>query len=316
MKNKNIIDIAFYSEWDDIKPWKTLLRKKGFNLLSWPKEIKNSSKIEIALVWDPPKNMLNKFPNLKLVHSLGAGVDHIKLKNLNNKLKITRLVDPDLSSQMSEYIVMSVLMCQRHFFEYSHQQKVKLWKQLKNIPKSEFQVSLLGYGKIGKDVNKKLNYLGFTTKIWTRTKKMTNNKNFYHGKDQLIKCLKNYANFNGRASRAEFWYFLLYWCIVYFLVILIDRQIGYNFLNLEDLPFSEYLPIGKFYSNVGIFVFFYRPLTLVPSFAVIVRRLHDMNMTGKWAYSFIIPPLGIILLIYLAKAGDINKNQYGDVPNE
>ena len=191
MKNKNIIDIAFYSEWDDIKPWKTLLRKKGFNLLSWPKEIKNSSKIEIALVWDPPKNMLNKFPNLKLVHSLGAGVDHIKLKNLNNKLKITRLVDPDLSSQMSEYIVMSVLMCQRHFFEYSHQQKVKLWKQLKNIPKSEFQVSLLGYGKIGKDVNKKLNYLGFTTKIWTRTKKMTNNKNFYHGKDQLIKCLKN-----------------------------------------------------------------------------------------------------------------------------
>ena len=64
MKNKNIIDIAFYSEWDDIRPWKNLLRKKGFNLLCWPKEIKNSSKIEIALVWDPPKNMLNKFPNL------------------------------------------------------------------------------------------------------------------------------------------------------------------------------------------------------------------------------------------------------------
>ena len=186
-----MIDIAFYSEWDDIRPWKTLLRKKGFNLLSWPKEIENSEKIEIALVWDPPKNMLNKFPNLKLVHSLGAGVDHIKLKDLNEKLKITRLVDPDLSAQMSEYIVMSVLMCQRNIFQYSHQQKIKLWKQLKNIPKSEFQVSLLGYGKIGKDVNKKLNLLGFTTKIWTRTKKITNNKNFYHGKHQLIKCLKD-----------------------------------------------------------------------------------------------------------------------------
>ena len=45
MRNKNIIDIAFYSEWDDIRPWKTLLRKKGFNLLSWPKEIKNSEKL-------------------------------------------------------------------------------------------------------------------------------------------------------------------------------------------------------------------------------------------------------------------------------
>ena len=130
----------------------------------------------------------------------------------------------------------------------------------------------------------------------------------------FIKCLRNYANFEGRASRAELWYFLLYWCVTYFFIIIIDGQIGYSFLNLEDLPYNEYLPIGKFYSNVGILVFFYRPLTLVPSFAVIVRRLHDLNMSGKWAYSFIIPPLGIILLLFLTKSGDKNKNQYGNPP--
>ena len=131
----------------------------------------------------------------------------------------------------------------------------------------------------------------------------------------FIKCLKNYANFNGRASRAELWYFLLFWSIFYFVVILIDRQIGYNFISLNDLPLNEYLPIGKFYSDVGILVFFYRPLTIVPSFAVIVRRLHDMNMSGKWAYSFLIPPVGILLLFYLVKSGDKNENQYGDVPD-
>ena len=130
----------------------------------------------------------------------------------------------------------------------------------------------------------------------------------------FIKCLRNYANFEGRASSAELWYFLLYWCVIYFFIIIIDGQIGYSFLNLEDLPYNEYLPIGKFYSNVGILVFFYRPLTLVPSFAVIVRRLHDLNMSGKWAYSFIIPPLGIILLLFLTKSGDKNKNQYGNAP--
>ena len=130
----------------------------------------------------------------------------------------------------------------------------------------------------------------------------------------FIKCIKNYSNFDGRASRAELWYFLLYWCVIYFFIIIIDGQIGYSFLNLEDLPYNEYLPIGKFYSNVGILVFFYRPLTLVPSFAVIVRRLHDLNMSGKWAYSFIIPPLGIILLLFLTKSGDKNKNQYGNAP--
>ena len=131
----------------------------------------------------------------------------------------------------------------------------------------------------------------------------------------FIKCLKNYANFNGRASRAELWCFLLFWSIFYFVVILIDRQIGYNFISLNDLPLNEYLPIGKFYSDVGILVFFYRPLTIVPSFAVIVRRLHDMNMSGKWAYSFLIPPVGILLLFYLVKSGDKNENQYGDVPD-
>ena len=130
----------------------------------------------------------------------------------------------------------------------------------------------------------------------------------------FIKCLKNYSNFEGRASRAELWYFLLYWCVIYFFIIIIDGQIGYSFLNLEDLPYNEYLPIGKFYSNVGILVFLYRPLTLLPSFAVIVRRLHDLNMSGKWAYSFIIPPLGIILLLFLTKSGDKNKNQYGNAP--
>ncbi len=130
----------------------------------------------------------------------------------------------------------------------------------------------------------------------------------------FIKCIKNYSNFEGRASRAELWYFLLYWCVIYFFIIIIDGQIGYSFLNLEDLPYNEYLPIGKFYSNVGILVFLYRPLTLLPSFAVIVRRLHDLNMSGKWAYSFIIPPLGIILLLFLTKSGDKNKNQYGNAP--
>ena len=130
----------------------------------------------------------------------------------------------------------------------------------------------------------------------------------------FIKCFKDYAKFKGRASRAELWYFLLFWSIFYVIVILIDRQIGYNFISLKDLPLNEYLPIGKFYSDVGILVFFYRPLTILPSLAVVVRRLHDMNMNGKWTLLFLIPPIGILLLLYLAKSGDKNENQYGNVP--
>jgi len=130
----------------------------------------------------------------------------------------------------------------------------------------------------------------------------------------FIKCFKEYANFKGRASRAELWYFLLFWSIFYVIIILIDRQIGYNFISLKDLPLNEYLPIGKFYSDIGILVFFYRPLTIIPSIAVVIRRLHDMNMSGKWALLFLIPPIGILLLLYLVKSGDNYENQYGSVP--
>ena len=130
----------------------------------------------------------------------------------------------------------------------------------------------------------------------------------------FIKCFKDYANFKGRASRAELWYFLLFWSIIYVIIIIIDRQIGYNFISLKDLPLNEYLPIGKFYSDIGILVFFYRPLTIIPSIAVVIRRLHDMNMSGKWALLFLIPPIGILLLLYLVKSGDNYENQYGSVP--
>ena len=39
-----------------------------------------------------------------------------------------------------------------------------------------------------------------------------------------------------------------------------------------------------------------------------------MNMSGKWALLFLIHPIGILLLLYLAKYGDKNGNQYGNVP--
>ena len=130
----------------------------------------------------------------------------------------------------------------------------------------------------------------------------------------FIKCFREYANFKGRASRAELWYFLLFWSIFYFIVIIIDQKIGYSFFKLNDLPFGQYIPLTKVYSEVGVLVFFYRPLTIIPSFAVIVRRLHDLNLSGKWAWLFIIPPLGILLLLYLVKPGQGIKNKFGDIP--
>ena len=129
----------------------------------------------------------------------------------------------------------------------------------------------------------------------------------------FIKCMKNYAFFKGRSSRAEFWYFILYWIILYGVIILIDRTIGYNIINLNELPYSEYVPLANVYGEVGPLILFYRPLTIIPSIAVAARRLHDINMNGKWSL-LLLTPIAPLLMLLLIKKGDIIENQYGNLP--
>ena len=130
----------------------------------------------------------------------------------------------------------------------------------------------------------------------------------------FIKCIKNYTPFKGRASRTEFWYFLLYWAIFYVIIIAIDRVLGLNFINLKALPFSEYIPLAKLYEDVGLLTVLYRPLTILPSLAVISRRLHDINRSGWWCL-MCVTPLVIILIIFLCKKSDESENQFGPEPS-
>ena len=130
----------------------------------------------------------------------------------------------------------------------------------------------------------------------------------------FIKCIKNYTLFTGRASRTEFWYFLLYWAIFYVIIIAIDRVLGLNFIKLKALPFSEYIPLANLYEDVGLLTVLYRPLTILPSLAVISRRLHDINRSGWWCL-MCVTPLVIILIIFLCKKSDESENQFGPEPS-
>lgn len=111
--------------------------------------------------------------------------------------------------------------------------------------------------------------------------------------------LENYANFKGRARRAEYWYFVLgnFLLIIPFYVLTIIGAINDNTLFL----------------TAGVIVYALVILaTIVPSLAVVVRRLHDINKSG-WYYFIALIPLigGIILLVWLFTDGDRFDNNYG-----
>jgi uncharacterized membrane protein YhaH (DUF805 family) len=110
---------------------------------------------------------------------------------------------------------------------------------------------------------------------------------------------ENYANFNGRARRAEYWNFAL--CnllsVVPFYVLGFIGAMGHRTV-LMTVGFGLY----------GIYLL----AMIVPSLAVAVRRLHDINKSG-WAYFIVIIPLigPIILLVWFFTEGTRGRNSYG-----
>ena len=187
------INIVFYSKWDSYKEWKSILIKYNINLYNWPEEFietKAYPNINGALVWDPPDEIWSYFPNIQIIQSLGAGVDHILKKKFPKNINIIKLYDPDLSNQMAEYALMSVLMCKRKYFQYSKNMKNKIWNQITPLANKDFKITILGYGNIAKLVIKKLQYFGFNIKVWGNSKRNLKNIDYYFGKNKFHESIK------------------------------------------------------------------------------------------------------------------------------
>lgn len=111
--------------------------------------------------------------------------------------------------------------------------------------------------------------------------------------------LQNYANFNGRARRSEYWYYTLMNIIIAIVAMILDKALGINF---------DPLPYGPLYAFYGLAVF-------LPGLAVAVRRLHDVNKSGWFILIALIPIIGAIwLLVLFCTEGDKGQNQYGADP--
>ena len=118
--------------------------------------------------------------------------------------------------------------------------------------------------------------------------------------DYVKKCFQNYANFSGRARRAEYWYFCLFNTIISVVLSGLGRLAGG-----EGFIATALTGIASLYSLA----------TLVPGLAVAWRRLHDIGKSGAYWFFILIPLAGpIILLVWLAKAGDAGDNAYGPDP--
>lgn len=146
--------------------------------------------IDYAIVWKQPPGVLADLPNLKAIFSLGAGVDHILAdRTVPPELPIVRIVAPDLTSRMSEYVLWRVLDHFRKGMTYRSQQSRRLWNERLQPSAGEVTVGILGLGELGRDAARKLNLVGFQIAGWSRRPKNLPGVETFHGTDGLKACL-------------------------------------------------------------------------------------------------------------------------------
>ncbi|HTT80682.1 MAG TPA: glyoxylate/hydroxypyruvate reductase A, partial [Stellaceae bacterium] len=128
--------------------------------------------IDYAIVWRPPPGLLASLPNLRLILSLGAGVDHLfGDRQLPRGVPVVRLVDPYLSAAMSEFVALAVLRLHRHDLDYLAQQRAREWREQPQKNAAERPVGILGFGTIGQAAGGMLKALGFSVTGWSRSAK-------------------------------------------------------------------------------------------------------------------------------------------------
>jgi len=108
-----------------------------------------------------------------------------------------------------------------------------------------------------------------------------------------IECFRKYADFSGRARRTEYWMFILFSVIVTFVIELV-----YGLTGMGGLLYSVYFLVS-----------------LIPSFSVIIRRLHDTGRSGWWWLIGFVPVIGMIaMLLFFVLDSEPGTNQYGENP--
>jgi uncharacterized membrane protein YhaH (DUF805 family) len=116
--------------------------------------------------------------------------------------------------------------------------------------------------------------------------------------DWAMRPLKKYADFSGRAPRAEYWWFYLLTVVAYIVAMILDSIIGAGGAGGFGL-LSIVVMLGL----------------LLPSLAAGVRRLHDTDRSGWWLLIALVPLVGaIVLLVFWVLEGTRGDNRFGPDP--
>jgi glyoxylate/hydroxypyruvate reductase A len=178
---------AFVTPTWDAKAWARAMQGAAPNLdiRIWP-DTGKAEEVDYVAAWLPPPDVVKSFTNLKVIFSLGAGVDAILGDpTLPAHVPIVRVNDPDLTNRMSEYIVLHCLMHHRQHRRLDEQQRSKIWNQFEQHAANAMTVGIMGMGVLGQDAAVKLKVMGFNVVGWSRSQKTVPGIKCFAGESNL-----------------------------------------------------------------------------------------------------------------------------------
>lgn len=145
---------------------------------------------QVAACWYPPANSMARLPNLQLVHSVAAGVDHLQTDPSLPAVPACRVVDPDHRQGMTEYVRWAVLHFHRDFDRVTAQQRQGIWQRHPQRPAGQFKVGVMGLGSLGAAIASDLAGAGYAVRGWARSSRQLSGIECHHGAEQFDAFLK------------------------------------------------------------------------------------------------------------------------------
>ncbi|MCA1490187.1 glyoxylate/hydroxypyruvate reductase A [Ensifer sp. NBAIM29] len=167
-----IVDLKFIPEEVDAALQGAFPGREVINLADPVHEGRDLSGIDYAVVWKSAPDLFSRAPDLKVVFSGGAGVDHVLTLPGLPDVPLVRFVDRTLTTRMSEWVVMQCLMHLRQHRAYEALARMHEWRDLSQPEAADVTVGIMGMGVLGQDAARKLAVMGFKVVGWSRTKRV------------------------------------------------------------------------------------------------------------------------------------------------